>query len=172
MRNNLQFMLASPDDKVVLVTSSVSGEGKSFVSANVASSFALLGKKVALVGLDIRRPKFAEMLSLNDVPGVTSYLSQPSITLSDIKQSARDIDNLDVFVGGAIPPNPSELLLSDRTRQFIEELKQNYDIVVLDSAPVAVVSDCLLPAPISPVVTLSGISTHSLSAVSLLTWQW
>ena len=143
VRNNLQFMLASPDDKVVLVTSSVSGEGKSFVSANVASSFALLGKKVALVGLDIRRPKFAEMLSLNDVPGVTSYLSQPSITLSDIKQSARDIDNLDVFVGGAIPPNPSELLLSDRTRQFIEELKQNYDIVVLDSAPVAVVSDTL-----------------------------
>jgi len=141
VRNNLQFMLNDDDDKVILVTSSVSGEGKSFVSTNVAASFALLGKRVALVGMDIRSPKLAKILKLNDVPGVTSYLSQSDVTIEQIKQSCNEVKNLDVLVGGAIPPNPSELLLGDRVKQMFADLRERYDIIVVDSAPVAMVSD-------------------------------
>jgi len=142
VRNNIQFMLTGENDKVVLVTSSVSGEGKSFVSINVASAFALLGKRVALVGMDIRKPRLASMLDgINEVPGVTGYLSQPATTLADVVQNVSAVDGLDVIVGGAIPPNPSELLLNARVKQFFDELRDNYDIIVVDSAPVAMVSD-------------------------------
>ena len=141
VRNNLQFVLNDDDDKVILVTSSVSGEGKSFVSTNIASSFALLGKRVALVGMDIRSPKLASMLNLNDVPGVTSYLSRNDVTIDQIAQSCSEVNGMDVFVGGAIPPNPSELLLGNRVKQFFEDLRARYDIIIVDSAPVAMVSD-------------------------------
>ena len=141
VRNNLQFLLNKEDDKVILVTSSVSGEGKSFISTNIASSFALLGKRVALVGMDIRSPKLASMLDLNEMPGVTSYLSRGDVTLDQIAQPCKEVKGLDVFVGGAIPPNPSELLLSDRVKDFFNDLREHYDVIIVDSAPVAQVSD-------------------------------
>ena len=141
VRNNLQFLLNKEEDKVILVTSSVSGEGKSFISANIASSFALLGKRVALVGMDIRSPKLATMLSLNEMPGVTSYLSRSDVTLDQIAQPCSEVKGLDVFVGGAIPPNPSELLLGDRVKDFFNDLRAQYDVIIVDSAPVAQVSD-------------------------------
>ena len=141
IRNNLQFMLPDINDKVVLVTSSMSGEGKSFVATNVAASFALLGKRVALVGLDIRSPKQADMLELRAVPGVTSYLSQNGVTIDDIVQPLNEVKGLDVYVGGAIPPNPSELLLTPHVRKFIDELRERYDVVIIDSAPIGMVSD-------------------------------
>ncbi len=141
VRNNLQFLLNKEDDKVILVTSSVSGEGKSFISTNIASSFALLGKRVALVGMDIRSPKLATMLDLQEMPGVTSYLSRNDVTIDQIAQSCKEVKGLDVFVGGAIPPNPSELLLGDRVKDFFNDLRANYDVIIVDSAPVAMVSD-------------------------------
>ena len=141
VRNNLQFLLNKEDDKVILVTSSVSGEGKSFISTNIASSFALLGKRVALVGMDIRSPKLASMLDLNEMPGVTSYLSRGDVSLDQIAQPCKEVKGLDVFVGGAIPPNPSELLLSDRVKDFFNDLREHYDVIIVDSAPVAQVSD-------------------------------
>lgn len=141
VRNNLQFMLNKEDDKVILVTSSISGEGKSFISTNIASSFALLGKRVALVGMDIRNPKLSQMLNLNEMPGVTSYLSRADVSLEQIAQQCREVNGLDVFVGGAIPPNPSELLLSDRVKDFFADLREHYDVIIVDSAPVAQVSD-------------------------------
>lgn len=141
VRNNVQFMLPGTDDKVVLVTSSVSGEGKSFVSLNLAAAFALLGKRVALVGMDIRSPKLAQMLSLNESPGVTAYLAKNDTSLTDIMQHVEQVQGLDVAVGGAIPPNPSELLLGKRTGQLLDELRASYDVVVIDSAPIAMVSD-------------------------------
>ena len=141
VRNNLQFILNKDDDKVILVTSSVSGEGKSFISANVAASFALLGKRVALVGMDIRSPKLANMLDLNEIPGVTSYLSRADVTLDQIAQQCKEVKGLDVYVGGAIPPNPSELLLGDRVKDFFHDLREQYDVIIVDSAPVAMVSD-------------------------------
>ena len=141
VRNNLQFLLNKEDDKVILVTSSISGEGKSFISTNIASSFALLGKRVALVGMDIRNPKLAQMLDLNEMPGVTSYLSRSDVTLDQIAQPCQEVNGLDVFVGGAIPPNPSELLLGDRVKDFFADLREQYDVIIVDSAPVAQVSD-------------------------------
>ena len=141
VRNNLQFLLNKEDDKVILVTSSVSGEGKSFISTNIASSFALLGKRVALVGMDIRNPKLAQILNLNEMPGVTSYLSRSDVSLAQIAQPCSEVKGLDVFVGGAIPPNPSELLLGDRVKDFFRDLREQYDVIIVDSAPVAQVSD-------------------------------
>ena len=141
VRNNLQFLLNKEDDKVILVTSSVSGEGKSFISMNIASSFALLGKHVALVGMDIRSPKLAQLLDLNEMPGVTSYLSRSDVSLDQIAQPCKEVNGLDVFVGGAIPPNPSELLLGDRVKDLFKDLREQYDVIIVDSAPVAMVSD-------------------------------
>lgn len=142
LRNNVQFMLTGPEAKVVLVTSSTSGEGKSFVSSNLAASFALLeGKKVVLVGMDIRSPKLAGMLHLKPLPGVTSYLAKGDMTVDEIVQHLPGNESLDVIVAGAVPPNPSELLLGDRTGKLIAELRDRYDYVVIDSAPVAQVSD-------------------------------
>lgn len=141
LRNNIQFMLPTPNDKVMLVTSSVSGEGKSFVSTNLASSFSLLGKRVALVGMDIRSPKLAEMLNINDAPGVTAFLAKQHVTLNDVIQHCPEVENLDIIVGGVIPPNPSELLLTTRVQELIDQLKERYDYVIIDSAPIAMVSD-------------------------------
>lgn len=140
VRNNVQFMLPSKDDKVILITSSVSGEGKSFISVNLAASFALLGKKVVLVGMDIRSPKLAEYLSLKKVPGVTTYLSQPDTKIDDLIQKY-ETDGLDIIVAGPVPPNPSELLLSKRVDEMFEELNSRYDYIIIDSAPIAMVSD-------------------------------
>lgn len=141
LRNNVQFLMTKKDDKVVLVTSSISGEGKSFISANLASSFALLGKKVALVGMDIRSPQLAKMLSIKDTPGVTNYLSNSDIEINEIVQQVTDVENLNVIVAGPIPPNPSELLLGERTTKLFEDLRKDFDIIIIDSAPIAMVSD-------------------------------
>lgn len=140
IRNNIQFMLSSNGNNIILVTSSVSGEGKTFVSANLAASFALLGKKVVLVGLDIRNPKIAEYLSLEQYPGVTSYLSQTDMSTNELIQKS-EVENLDIIVAGHIPPNPSELLLSSRVEELFNSLREKYDYVIIDSAPVAMVSD-------------------------------
>lgn len=142
LRNNVQFMLTGPDSRVVLVTSSTSGEGKSFISSNLAASFALLeGKRVVLVGMDIRSPKLADMLHLKPLPGLTSYLAKSDMRLDEIVQHMPGNESLDVIVAGAVPPNPSELLLGDRTGKLIAELRERYDYVIIDSAPVAQVSD-------------------------------
>ena len=129
------------DDKVVLVTSSISGEGKSFISTNLASSFALMGKKVALVGMDIRSPQLAKMLKIKDAPGVTNYLSNSEMVIDQITQKVPEVDNLNVIVAGPIPPNPSELLLGERTSKLFEELRNKFEIIIIDSAPIAMVSD-------------------------------
>ena len=115
IRTNLQFMLKSKGSKVIMVTSSQSGEGKSFISVNTAAAFALLGKKVLLVGLDIRKPMLAQYLNLPiDHAGLTSYLSVPDMQFSAVVQHISEVPNLDVVVAGIIPPNPAELLLDPR----------------------------------------------------------
>ena len=103
--------------------------------------FALLGKRVVLVGMDIRSPKLANMLNIKDAPGVTNFLSNSDLTAKDLIQQTPEIDNFNVIVAGPIPPNPSELLLSGRTSQLIEQLRKDYDLIILDSAPIALVSD-------------------------------
>lgn len=144
LRTNIRFMQpVSEACPVMLVTSSVNGEGKSYVATNLAISMALLGKKVALVGLDIRKPMLANYLNLPSQGCLTSYLSDKSYTLEDTIV-ASSIRNLDVLPAGVIPPNPSELLQSDRLDLLFAELRKQYDCVVIDSAPVALVSDTFL----------------------------
>ena len=137
IRTNLQFLLEE-GQKVVMVTSTVSGEGKSFVSANTAISLSLLGKKVVIVGLDIRKP------GLNKEQGITQFLTDPKRNIMDLVQQSDINANLFILPGGAVPPNPTELLARKGLEEAIEQLKQYFDYIVLDTAPVGMVTDTQL----------------------------
>lgn len=141
LRTNLQFILSGKDEKVVLLTSTISGEGKSFISINLASSLALLGKKVLLMGLDIRNPKLQEYLGLPEAPGFTEYIASGRFALTDIIRRNPLGNGLDIITSGPIPPNPSELLNSPEVDTLFAELRKMYDYIVVDSAPVGMVSD-------------------------------
>ena len=144
IRTNLQFMLDN-DQKVILVTSTVSGEGKSFVSSNLAISLSLLGKKVVIVGLDIRKPGLNKVFQLsNKEKGITQYLSNPETDLMELVQPSDVNKNLFILPGGTVPPNPTELLARNGLDRAIETLKKNFDYVILDTAPIGMVTDTLL----------------------------
>ncbi|MFT0245990.1 GumC family protein [Bacteroides thetaiotaomicron] len=144
IRTNLQFMLQN-DKKVILVTSTVSGEGKSFISANLAISLSLLGKKVVIVGLDIRKPGLNRVFRLSTKEkGITLYLANPETDLMSLVQPSDINQNLYILPGGTVPPNPTELLARDGLDKAIEILKKNFDYVILDTAPVGMVTDTLL----------------------------
>lgn len=144
IRTNLQFMLQN-DKKVILVTSTVSGEGKSFISANLAISLSLLGKKVVIVGLDIRKPGLNKVFRLSTKEkGITLYLANPETDLMSLVQPSDINQNLYILPGGTVPPNPTELLARDGLDKAIEILKKSFDYVILDTAPVGMVTDTLL----------------------------
>lgn len=143
LRNNIQFLFTTPDKKVVMVTSSVSREGKTFVSSNLAISFALTGKKTLIIGLDIRRPKAAQHFGVSNRLGIVNYLSGQEHDISKIIRPT-SYANLDILPGGPIPPNPNELLLNPALDELFTNLRAQYDIIVVDSAPVGLVSDTLL----------------------------
>lgn len=144
VRTNLQFMLGN-GKKVILVTSTVSGEGKSFISGNLAISLSLLGKKVVIVGLDIRKPGLNKVFNISKrEQGITQYLANPEKNLMDLVQLSDVSKNLYILPGGTVPPNPTELLARDGLDKAIETLKKNFDYVILDTAPVGMVTDTLL----------------------------
>ena len=144
IRTNLQFMLEN-DQKVILVTSTVSGEGKSFISSNLAISLSLLGKRVVIVGLDIRKPGLNKVFNIpRKEQGITQYLSNPEKNLMDFVQPSDVSKNLYILPGGTVPPNPTELLARDGLDKAIETLKKNFDYVILDTAPAGMVTDTLL----------------------------
>lgn len=144
VRTNLQFMLGN-GQKVILVTSTVSGEGKSFISANLAVSLSLLGKKVVIVGLDIRKPDLNKVFNIaRKEQGITQYLSNSEKNLMDLVQASDVSKSLYILPGGTVPPNPTELLARDGLDKAIETLKKNFDYVILDTAPVGMVTDTLL----------------------------
>ena len=144
IRTNLQFMLEN-DKKVILVTSTVSGEGKSFISANLAISLSLLGKKVIIVGLDIRKPGLNKVFNIpRKEVGITQYLANPEKNLMDLVQLSDVSKNLYILPGGTVPPNPTELLARDGLDKAIETFKKSFDYVILDTAPVGMVTDTLL----------------------------
>ena len=149
IRSNLLFMLNNADDKVVLLTSTTSGEGKSFISINLAASLALLGKKVLLVGMDIRKPRLNEYLSISTRFGLTQYLSTDSIQLDQIINHVPEVKGLDVITSGPVPPNPAELLASEKVDELFQQLRTMYDFIVVDSAPVGMVSDTFTLSRIS-----------------------
>lgn len=142
LRTNLTFMGLADKTNTILVTSSSSGEGKSFTAVNLAVSFTLIGKKVALLELDLRKPKVSKLLEVRNDVGISNYLvNQASIT--DIIKPT-EIKDLFVLSSGIIPPNPAELLLKDKFKQLMAEVKERFDYVVLDSAPVGPVADSYL----------------------------
>ena len=142
IRTNLQFYSKGNEKQILLVTSSYSGEGKSFVAQNLASVFALFGKKTLLIGFDLRRPKLYQDFNLSNKVGMSTTLINKA-QIAEIIQ-ATTIQNLDFVSAGPVPPNPLELIASERTDQVFSELRKIYDYIIIDSPPVGVVSDAYL----------------------------
>jgi len=145
LRTNLQYVQSNPKDtQTILVTSSVSGEGKSFITINLGVSEALSGQKTILLGFDLRKPKLAKYLKgSREGIGLTNYLVGGAI-LDEIIQPISGYDNIDFISCGAIPPNPAELIMLDKTKELIEELKNYYNRIIIDTPPVGLVTDALL----------------------------
>lgn len=140
LRTNLLFVMDSSDKKVINMVSSVSGEGKTFVTINLAMSLALLDKKVLIIGLDIRKPKLADYLHLDNEIGITMYLSG-HLTKDKLVRPSGIHPNLSVITSGPIPPNPNELLAKSALDELIVEYREQFDYIVIDTAPIGVVSD-------------------------------
>lgn len=144
IRSSLQFILnkdESEQGKTIMITSSVSGEGKTFCSINIATVYALSGKKTILLGLDLRKPKIFDDFHMTNDHGVVNYLIGEK-TFDEVNNHTH-VDNLDVIPSGPIPPNPSELLMSNRMKELMTYLRQNYDIIILDTPPLGLVTDAL-----------------------------
>lgn len=148
LRTNLLFLLDGPQKNVILVTSTMSGEGKTFIASNLAVSLALLGKKVIIVGLDIRKPGLNKVFHISHRQrGITQYLSAPQdTTLDELIQPSSIHPNLDLLPGGVVPPNPTELVARPALDDVIRQLRGRYDYVVLDTAPIGMVTDTQLIA--------------------------
>ena len=142
LRTNLMFMMES-GEKVIMVSSTQPGEGKSFVAGNLAVSLALLGKKTLIVGMDIRKPGLNKVFNLSHrEKGLTNYLSDPEHTdLFALVQPSGIHTNLDILPGGAVPPNPTELVARPVLDHAIAQLKERYDYIILDTAPIGIVTD-------------------------------
>lgn len=144
MRSSLQFLYKRQKvegSKVLMLTSSFGGEGKTFCSLNIATVFALSQKKTIVVGLDLRKPKIFEDFDLTNDKGVVNYLIG-ELPLDEVIVKTK-VPNLDIIVSGPIPPNPSELIVSDAMEELISELKLRYDYIILDTPPVGLVSDAI-----------------------------
>ena len=146
MRTNIQFMM-NEGQKIILFTSATSGEGKTFNAANLAVSFALLGKKVILLGLDIRKPALGRLFNITDrQAGITTLLVKDHVTEADLNSQIRESGankNLDLLLAGPVPPNPTELLARSNVKDILELLKLQYDYIILDTAPIGLVTDTL-----------------------------
>jgi tyrosine-protein kinase Etk/Wzc len=142
IRTNLQYVITSTPNPVILVTSSFSGEGKSFICTNLGAVMALAGKRTVILEFDIRKPKILAGLNLPKKPGLTNYLLGTA-NPEDLVIPVEDYENLFVLPCGPIPPNPSELLLEPRLDSLMAYLKTNFDVIVMDTAPVGMVSDAL-----------------------------
>lgn len=149
VRSNLDYMLTQvPEGKAknIFLTSTIPGEGKTYLSINVAAIFAHSGKKVLLIGLDIRKPKLNEYFGILDPKGVTDYLSTKNIPIAQFINKIKGFQAFDVLLGGNIPPNPTEMLLSSKMDELFAQLKNEYDYIIVDTAPVSLVSDTLIVA--------------------------
>lgn len=143
LRTNIQFMLRGDKGKVIMLTSAISGEGKSTIAGNLASSYAFLGKKVIIVGLDIRNPGLNKVFHISTrLGGISQYLADPqNQNLMEMVQQSDISPNLYILPGGIVPPNPTELLSQSALDDAIDKLRNDFDIVILDTAPIGLVSD-------------------------------
>lgn len=153
LRTNIQFMNANSDKKVMVVTSTVPGEGKSYISANLAAAFAQLDKKVLIIDADMRKGRQYSLFNLKPRPGISNFLSgvveqgfigEKENIANYIQET--DVDNLYLIPAGNIPPNPSELLVSTKMEAMINELSQNFDVIIFDAPPCLIVADALILA--------------------------
>jgi len=145
IRTRLKYFSSNDSSKVIVITSTVSGEGKTFISVNIAAIIAMLGKKVLVVGLDLRKPKLHKILETNNSTGLVSYLIGEA-DYSDIVFNT-NIDNLFFTPSGSVPPNPAELIESEKMKDFFNKVSKEYDYIIIDTPPVAIVTDTLLLAP-------------------------
>ena len=152
IRTNLLFMMEK-GQKVILITSSIPHEGKSFVSANLAVSLALLGKKTLIIGMDIRKPGLNKAFGFSTSSyGITNYLSNPDeVKLADMIMKSEISSNLHILPGGSVPPNPTELVSRPIFEETIESLKKDYDYIILDTAPIGMVTDTAIIAHVADV---------------------
>ena len=150
LRTNIQFMNSQKSLKTVLITSTMPGEGKTWISSNLAITFAQAGKKVVLVDTDMRKGRLNKMFQIDLVPGLSNYLSgideTGTVGKEDISKYVKrtEINNLYVIPAGNVPPNPSELLTSETTTIMLEKLKEIFDIVILDGTPSLLVTDSVI----------------------------
>jgi len=145
LRTNLDFMFSNAvdDSKTIFVTSTIAGEGKTFIAINLASSLVASGKRVLLVGADLRLPKFNEYFSFKFNKGLTEYLVDTNLHASDIVNHDKKT-GLNVVNSGAIPPNPADLLMNKRFGEVIAYAKENYDFIIVDTPPIKLVTDTML----------------------------
>ncbi len=144
LRSNLNFFTGNESNKIFMITSSISGEGKTFTTINLATVFALSNKKTLIIGADMRRPKIFADFALSNEKGLSNYLSN-LVSFDEIIQSTQ-IENLDLVSGGQVPPNPSELLLTMKFEEFLAEAKNRYDYILIDTPPLALVTDAFVIA--------------------------
>ena len=142
IRTNLQYFIKNSDKQTILITSSFSGEGKSFVSINLASVYALMGKKTILIGFDLRKPKVFEGLADMHEIGTSTCLIGKT-TVEEVIQKTK-LSTLDVITSGPVPPNPIELIESETTKEILDKLKTMYDIIIIDTPPIGIVSDAFV----------------------------
>lgn len=142
IRSNLKYIVPKVDKPVLMVTSSFSGEGKSFISTNIGAVMAISGKKTVILEFDIRKPKILKGLGLNERKGITNYIVG-NMRLEDIVHRVPGVDNLFVIPCGPVPPNPAEMLLDPKVQEMINDLRLMFEVVIIDTAPIGLVSDSI-----------------------------
>jgi capsular exopolysaccharide synthesis family protein len=152
LRTNLQFTVKEKECPVILITSSMSSEGKSFISANLGLSVASLNKRILLMELDLRKPTLATKLSVTNPIGFSNYIISSKYTLSDIVINSAVDKNIDLITSGPLPPNPAELLSDSKLPELLQKLRPHYDMIIIDAPPIGTVSDAQLIAPLADTV--------------------
>ena len=143
LRTNIEYLCAGIPDgsRVVGVTSTIGKEGKSFLSINLAESLHFAGKRTVLVGTDLRHPKLASYLGTEDPKGLSYYLAKPNADISEVMIKGGNTFHFDLIASGPVPPNPSEMLMGQRFNELLEQLRKTYDYIIIDTAPIGLVSD-------------------------------
>ncbi|MDQ6812940.1 MAG: polysaccharide biosynthesis tyrosine autokinase [Bacteroidota bacterium] len=168
IRTNLSFLLKEKSKKTILITSSVSGEGKSFISLNLAAVIAMPGKKVALLEFDIRQPVISANLNLDNTKGITNYLAGDITNISQIKQVLTQIPSLHIYPSGPVPENPGDILLTKNLSGLFAALEAEYDYIIVDTPPAGLVSDPFIIGEFSEIVLY--VLRHEKTAKKQIDW--
>ena len=163
IRSSISFLLNQNKPQVIITTSTIKGEGKSFISYNIAQSYNALGKKVILIGADLRNPQVHTLLGIERGNlGLSTFLNDVNYNdLDKLIVKGKSIDEIDYLLSGAIPPNPSELLMRPRMKEILEILKSSYDLIIIDTAPLLLVSDTTPLLPLCDLVVYVSRAQYS-----------